>query len=1632
MKKLLIFLGLILFFLPSFGQVSSYSFTQSTSTYTEIAGGTQLGNESTNDQRFVDPAALVGGTILTGTGFPIGFDFVFNGNTYDRFGVNPNGWIALGKSTATPSVDLASTSSYTPLSSVQTLFNDVLKSRISAFSRDLSAQVGSTLRFELIGTAPNRTLVVQWKNYRKNFATGDSYNFQIRLNETLNTIDLVYGSCVNNATSTTFQVGLRAAPSNVATNFVNRVSASSWLTSNGGTLANEVMAATDTNMPTSGLTFTYTPPTCPSPTNYFSSNITNNSATINWDAITSASSGYEYVVSTSNVLPIGSGTVTLSNSVVLNGLLSNTNYYVFVRSNCGSNYGQWFQSGSFKTLCDYVTDFVQNFDTTPTGTNILPDCWSKAGTAASTIYNTTGGALPGTPPNRLYINVGINSYGYVILPPVSNLQANTNRLKFEAYTTGLNKTMELGYFTNPQDTNTFVSLTSFAIPQSTDASTAATFEYAPTTIPVGINQLVLYIPVSTTSTFIYVDDVKWEAVTTCLEPTNIAPSLITNTSIQLAWQENNAASLWDIQYGPVNFSLGSGTVLSNVSTNPITISSLTADTNYHFYVKSKCASDSPWSNPILVKTLCNSVSDFIEKFDSYPHGTSNPLPTCWDKGGVLSGSYIANGGVSPNSAPNRLALSASTPANATYAAMPIVNNLQAETHRLRFKVHTTSGAQRILQIGYLPIAADPTSFVLIEEIEVPNGAAATQEFQVIVSALPAGIQRLAFKNSGFLTGSSLIYIDDVRWELNTNCEMPIALTISNVLDTSAKLNLVDSPSLPTDGYAYFLSTSNIEPTFDQTPTGIVPFGTTFAQLNGLIPGTNYYVWLRALCSASSKSYWTDATIFKTLCSPTTTFSENFDTYLTGAANPLPLCWDKGGTVSNVYITNGSVSPATAPNRLYMAGYPTLTPPAYTYAAMPYTSNLQLGTHRLRFKAYTSSGADRILKVGYLTDAYNVDSFVWITDIALPNGAASITEFTIQPGVLPNDAVRLSFKNDGNLVIPTLAYIEDVIWEPIPTCLEPTNLSLVSTTTASATISWNIPTVLPSNGFDYYVATSNTVPLPTVTPTGNVSNAFNQAVLNGLSAATNYYVWVRSNCGSENSSWAGPIAFITQCNMVTTLNEGFSSAIVPNLPTCWSKILRGTGLSQYAYVNTSNSNTSSYPNFTVTNYVQMNAQASASTADLILVSPPLSNVGAGTNRLKFNTFSQGSIQVGTLDSNNPDTAVFQVLETITLNGSGGSVLVNFNTYLGSNTYIGIRLVPDPNILPSINIDNVIWEPIPSCPEVLQVQTSAPTINGGTVSWANGGSETNWEIVAGLSTVTDPNTLSPIAASTNPYVLNTLNPGTVYNVWVRSICGTNIGAWTGPVTLITSCLPSNVPYSENFEASVLPNMPICTIAENNGSGNIWDVVSDAASFGFNNKALRYFYSTVFDANTWFFTNGVNLTQGQSYTIAFKKGSSSISAVKINNLKVSIGSAQSSASMTNVLATYYEYFGAATNEVLTFTVPTTGVYYFGFHAYSTYNMGSIYVDDIVIDSALSTNDYADENEAILFPNPTNGIVNVSTKEVIDQVIVLDLLGRELQNVNSNTNLVEIDLSNYTSGNYILKVVSKNKVSSFKVIKK
>ncbi len=93
---------------------------------------------------------------------------------------------------------------------------------------------------------------------------------------------------------------------------------------------------------------------------------------------------------------------------------------------------------------------------------------------------------------------------------------------------------------------------------------------------------------------------------TCAEPSDLAVTNITTEAADMSWTANGSESLWNIEYGVENYSLGTGTYVAGM-TNPHTQTGLDVNTSYDFYVQADCGGGdvSPWAGPFNFTTQNN-------------------------------------------------------------------------------------------------------------------------------------------------------------------------------------------------------------------------------------------------------------------------------------------------------------------------------------------------------------------------------------------------------------------------------------------------------------------------------------------------------------------------------------------------------------------------------------------------------------------------------------------------------------------------------------------------------------------------------------------------------------------------------------------------------------------------------------------------------------------------------------------------------------------------------------------------------------------------------------------------------------------------------------------------------------------
>jgi hypothetical protein len=166
-------------------------------------------------------------------------------------------------------------------------------------------------------------------------------------------------------------------------------------------------------------------------------------------------------------------------------------------------------------------------------------------------------------------------------------------------------------------------------------------------------------------------------------------------------------------------------------------------------------------------------------------------------------------------------------------------------------------------------------------------------------------------------------------------------------------------------------------------------------------------------------------------------------------------------------------------------------------------------------------------------------------------SATGTPATINPkpitGLIANSSYDFYVRADcGGGIYSDWSGPENFITQNDPAfCAEPANLAASSITQTGANLAW---TPVGSETAWEYAYGISPFPAPAGSGTATSSNTLNP--LSGLVAGTEYQYYVRANCGSGFSTWAGPGSFTTSCNAITSFpyHEGFESAWSPG---CWT-------------------------------------------------------------------------------------------------------------------------------------------------------------------------------------------------------------------------------------------------------------------------------------------------------------------------------------------------------------------------------------------------------------------------------------------------------------------------------------------------
>ena len=1183
--------------------------------------------------------------------------------------------------------------------------------------------------------------------------------------------------------------------------------------------------------------------TCIAP-NAYVSDITASSITVDW-VPGNYESSWQMEYSTNGSTWTTEGSVTAP--YTLSNLTSDMNYYVRLRSDCGGgDYSPWTVVQAHTPCASVTLPYSENFETAPaSGSGNMVPCWTTISNYTSTHFPYTYNTYHHSGSYCAYF-YGTSAYhSYLVSPRLDDaVQMNNVEVSFWAYKTGAAYYIQVGVMSDPNDPNTFVQIGSNIVPSAT--SVWEQFEVN-TSLYTGQGKYIAFRIPEDVANYMCIDDINLHEIPTCPHVQNIhtVANSVTSTSADIAWTAGGTEQEWIVVYGlessisNPDYELATATT---VYTPTISLTNLNSGVAYDVYVKAICSyADSSQWHQYTFRTECGYITlPFSEGFESFATGSANSIP-CWTRNSTYNTSYPY---VTTTAATGVHSLYFyGTSANYSCIALPPVdptvnvNTLQVECN---FRSSNTSSYKMI--VGVMTNPSNISTFSPVETLAV-TATGVFQHFEVPLSSYTGNGSYIAFKSVTTGTSSAATYLDDIRVSVMPTCKRPVDVAVTATTTNSATINWT-ARNGETDWQVVVVPHG--QPVTSGTPEYVIAYPYT---VQNLTDATVYDVYVKSDCGNNDLSDWSDAVTFHTKCLPISTipYFESFEGVGSGST-AFPSCWSKKSDytadpyVSTSYHSHGSAS-------LYFYA----TSACYMYAAsQPLDlSSYAPGDLAISYKLMPNNGMLYArMDVGIMTDPDDPATFTCLRSHYADDFTALNTwhSFSIPLNQTYTTPVYVTFFAPVSYSTKYM-YVDEVKVDYTPTCSAPTHLTFSNVAGASAVVSW-IDSQYGDG--DYTVEySSDNITWSTEIVTGT------SLQLSDLTPNTTYYVHVYRNCMSGNSSILSG-SFSTGCLAGGDVAVGNGTTTTYSLPInnnnnyCFTQQIylaseMGgerdiTSLSfDYAYTTsmTAKNNVSIYLGNTTqstfsstTNYVPITNQQLVYTGPL--------NCRQGWNTFNLTTpfhYNGTSNLVITIDdnSNNKNTSSY----TFHYHSAGATRSLYYYSDTGN---------PDPSNptgastskTTTSNRSNIIFgspcDSLTTCiPPTAYI--SARDHESLTVTWAPGSTESTWEFE--YKAASDAS-WTQVPGATSPTVLSNLTANTVYNIRLRSDCGS--GDYSDWKTLVgeTECDPITVPYMQNFDSTAAATgamVPCWTRATNNSTA--YPYLSTSYSESTPNAV--YFYST-----------------------------------------------------------------------------------------------------------------------------------------------------------------------------------------------
>ncbi len=1121
-----------------------------------------------------------------------------------------------------------------------------------------------------------------------------------------------------------------------------------------------------------------------------------------------------------------------TNAVSFEELSANTLYYVYIQGICDEENSEYSKVFSFRTACAAEElPYAENFDD---GNALL--CWKTIGNAAtlsssSVAFGGSGKALALT----------TDSVNVMLVSPKFNVASLADyNVNLAAYS-NTPATLAIGVIVdlnNPADTYTdlgSIDLTtarqwneysfSFAVLSEEGYEDYANAQYIAISVP--------------THSSVIIDAVEVVEPARCAKPTAITIETL-GKEVSIDWtSEADSHEAMITSADTVAF--------SGVVSKPFVPEELVANSDYQIKVRAICPVEdqdepitSEWSALVAFKTPCTlAPMPFAEDFSTIeaPAATYSSdvadnavFPDCWDY--LNNGTHLVS--VADITNYNDGNLSSITGkyvqfagGSEAYVFLPAMDGSEGWlVLSLDYALESTSSSGSLV-VGYVTSPSDASTFVALSPLE--NVATLTSA-EVIFPQMAVLYPAVKFIPN---SASYLTIFGNVKVDVVPSCIKPSGLTVGDVTPTSAKVSW--TPNGDEEHWQLIYKQSG-----KTKADTVIVNDTPEYTLENLTSGTNYTlsnIQLRAICSEMDSSEIVEVSTlsFQTECAISTLpFDEDFNSLTAG----IPACWDnsEGTTTTDSYKWNyyaegydgGGVrfnSYNNSSGNTDTLKTPVIAVPAGTEAILSfYYKNPTGGNYAV---VVSHDGGVSFAE----TIANGLTASVW-----------TLFKDTITPAT--DEQIVIAFCGTSNYGYDdAYLYLDEIEFAEPATCDRPTAVNVGAVTASSATIN-----VVGGEAWEYVLNSTENAP---------VAVPENPFTIPALEAQTDYTVFVRTVCATDNKSEWRSASFTTLCGIrELPIMEGFEGTTF--VPECWAtNHLEGTdgGWSR----STSELHTG--------NASACLADASSGNRN-ILATPMFHSEEANALRVSFwmKRTSYSTIKneegirvwVNTVNNDTQDgTALIHVNREYSIGGEG--IKAHAEEAAGWYKYTTtIPVAGDVYLLfegisewgAASYIDDILIEQVPDCDSPSALNLVAATDASLQIAITDVEAATVWEYA--LNDVEGE--IHPLNNST--FLIDELDAQTEYTVYVRRVCSESVSSEWMSATFKTECPMQALPLVENFNE--LSAIPECWTNEHvaGSSSTVWSISSGRAYINYQYSGNQVILATP----------KVALQAGVAYRISF----------------------------------------------------------------------------------------------------------------------------------------------------------------------